>query len=71
MGIYTSVLKQPEPQANHTPQCNTEQGHAHLKLTRKFSSYEKAACFTLIHRTQNIRIMSLGQKRLVSKWGIK
>jgi len=25
MGIYTSVLKQPEPQANHSPQCNTEQ----------------------------------------------
>jgi len=26
MGIYTSVLKQPEPQANHSPQSNTEQG---------------------------------------------
>ena len=25
MGIYTSVLKQPEPPANHSPQFNTEQ----------------------------------------------
>ena len=25
MGIYTSVLKQPEPLANHSPQFNTEQ----------------------------------------------
>jgi hypothetical protein len=51
MGIYTSVLKQPERQANHSPHCNTEQGHARVKHTRNFSSSKKASYFTPFHRT--------------------